>query len=92
MRDGIRVADINGAIGQDGAKESANDALSLVRPPNVAIADVEDDKRVNLRGEGRWRWWCELEDCLLLDRRHSPISIWGKERPRERKEREGVSD
>jgi len=53
MRDGIRVADINGAIGQDGAKKSANDALSLVRPPNVAIADVEDDKRVNLRGEGR---------------------------------------
>lgn len=50
MRDGIRVADINGAIGQDGAKESANDALSLIRPPNVAIADVEDDKRVNLRG------------------------------------------
>lgn len=53
MRDGIRVADINGAIGQDGAKESANDALSLVWPPNVAIADVEDDKWVNLRGEGR---------------------------------------
>ena len=53
MRNSIRVVNINGAIGQDRTEEHADDSLRLVRVSNVAIADVEDDQRVNLRGQAR---------------------------------------
>ncbi len=69
MRNSIRVANINGAIGQDRTEERADDALGLVRASNVAIADVEDDQRVNLRGQAR-RGRSELQNNVLA-RRHS---------------------
>ena len=49
MRNSIRVADINGAIGQDRAEEGANNSLSLVGASDIAIANVKDDQRMNLR-------------------------------------------
>lgn len=69
MRNSIRVANINGAIGQDRTEERADDALGLVRASDVAIADVEDDQRVNLRGQAR-RGRSELQNDVLA-RRHS---------------------
>ena len=69
MRNSISVANINGAIGQDRTEEHADDAVGLVRASNVAIADVEDDQRVNLRGQAR-RGRSELQNDVLA-RRHS---------------------
>ena len=69
MRNSIRVVNINGAIGQDRTEERADDALGLVRASDVAIADVEDDQRVNLRGQAR-RGRSELQNDVLA-RRHS---------------------
>ena len=69
MRNSIRVVNINGAIGQDRTEERADDALGLVRASDVAIADVEDDQRVNLRGQAH-RGRSELQNDVLA-RRHS---------------------
>lgn len=55
MGDGVGVADVDGAVGQDGAEEGADDPDGLVRPPDVAIADVEDHQRVYPRGEASRR-------------------------------------
>ena len=53
MRNGVGVANVDGAVGQNGAEERADDALGLVRPPHVTVADVEYDKRMNLRRDAR---------------------------------------
>ncbi|GMP64443.1 hypothetical protein CsSME_00025718 [Camellia sinensis var. sinensis] len=42
VRNGVRVANINGAIRQDGAEKSADDSLGLVGSPDVAVTAVED--------------------------------------------------
>lgn len=49
MRNCIGVSDIDGAVREDGAEERADDALGLVGTPDVAIADVKYDERVNFR-------------------------------------------
>lgn len=69
---GIGVADFNRAVGRDRAKEGTDYTLGLVRTPHVAIADVEDNQRVNPRGKTRRRR-CELQHCVLA-RRHSQRS------------------
>lgn len=73
VRNSIWVADLNGAFGRDGAKESANDALGLVRASYVAIADVEDDQRVDPRRQTR-RGRCKLQHSVLV-RRHALLGI-----------------
>lgn len=55
MRDGVGVADVDGAVGQDGTEKGSDDALCLVGASDVAIADVEDDERVDLRQQARRR-------------------------------------
>lgn len=74
VRNSIRVADINGAIGQDRAEEGANNSLSLVGASDIAIANVKDDQRMNLRRQAyRGRRW-ELQHCVLA--RHSLLAQW----------------
>lgn len=46
---GIRVANLDGAVGGDGAEEGPDDALGLVGPPDVGVADAEEDNRVDPR-------------------------------------------
>ena len=43
MGNGIRVANIDSAVRQDGAEKSTNDSLGLVGSPDKAVADVKDD-------------------------------------------------
>lgn len=73
VRDSIWVTDLNGAVGRDGAKESANNSLGLVRASYVAITDVEDDQRVNPRRQAR-RGRCKLQHSVLV-RRHDMLGI-----------------
>lgn len=49
MWNDVGVTDIDGAIRQDGAKERADNALSLVGASDVTVADVENNQRVNFR-------------------------------------------
>lgn len=49
MRNSVRIANIYGAIGRDRTEEGSDDSLGLVRASNIAIADIEDHQRVNLR-------------------------------------------
>lgn len=65
MGDGVGVVDVDGAVGGDGSEEGSDDPVGLVGPPDVAVADVEEDERVDLGGQARRRW-LELEHCLLL--------------------------
>lgn len=53
--DGVGVADVDGAVGEDGAEEGADDPDGLVGAPDVAVADVEDHQRVDPRGQARRR-------------------------------------
>lgn len=81
MRNSIRVADIDGAVGQDGAEEGADDALSLVGASDIAIADVEDDQRMYLRRQasGGRRRRRKLQHCVLA--RHSlSLSLFSSDR------------
>lgn len=73
MGHGIGVPDFHGAIRRDGAEESADDSLSLVRPPDIAITDVEEDDGVDPSGESRRRGQ-ERQHCLLA-RRHQPGTV-----------------
>lgn len=47
VRNGIRIANVNSAVRQYRAEKSANDPLGLVRSSYVAIANVENDQRLN---------------------------------------------
>lgn len=49
VRNRIRVAYIDGAVRQDRSEKRSNDALCLVRPPHIAVADVKYNQRVNSR-------------------------------------------
>ena len=53
MRNGIGVTYIDGAVREDGTEDRAYDALGLVGTPDIAIADVKDDERVNLHRQAR---------------------------------------
>lgn len=68
MRDGVGVADIDGPVWQDRAEESADDPHGLVRPSDVAIADVEYHQGMDLRRQARRRGR-ELQHRVLA-RRH----------------------
>ena len=48
--DHVGVADVDGAIWEEGSEEGADDTVRLVRSPHVAVADVEEDHRLYLRG------------------------------------------
>jgi hypothetical protein len=66
--DDIGVADVDGAVGEEGTEEGADDAVRLVRAPHVAVADVEKHhclhprrrRRRGCRGGRREeeRWGC----------------------------------
>ena len=49
MGDNVGVADVDGAVGEEGAEECADDAVRLVRAPHVAVADVEEHHRLHPR-------------------------------------------
>lgn len=68
MRNGIGITDIDGSVGEDGAEERSDDALGLVRASNVAVTDVENNQRVNLRRQGRRRRRRELQNCAIANR------------------------
>jgi hypothetical protein len=51
--DDVGVANVDGAVGEDGAEERANDAVRLVRAAHVAVADVEEHHRLHPRRGGR---------------------------------------
>lgn len=53
MRDDVGVADVDGAVGEDGAEEGADDASRLVRAAHVAVADVEQHHRLHPCRGGR---------------------------------------
>lgn len=53
--DDVGVADMDGAVGEDGAEEGADDALRLVGAAHVAVADVEHDDRLHPGGRRRGR-------------------------------------
>lgn len=56
MRDDVGVADVDGAIGEEGAEEGADDAVRLVGAAHVAVADVEEHHRLHpRRGRGGGR-------------------------------------
>lgn len=93
MGDGVGVADINGAVGGDGAEESADYSVGLVLPPHVAVADAVDDDRMDPRRHAR----APLQNSVI-DRRHCRLQIEEKKaafffnwdaRERERMEDEG---
>uniref|UniRef100_A0A0A9FV71 Uncharacterized protein n=1 Tax=Arundo donax TaxID=35708 RepID=A0A0A9FV71_ARUDO len=44
---------MDGAVGEEGAEEGADDALRLVGAAHVAVADVEDYDRLHPRGGRR---------------------------------------
>lgn len=70
MGDGVRVADINGAVGGDGAEESADYSVGLVLPPHVAVADAVDDDRMDPRRHAR----APLQNSVI-ERRHCRLQI-----------------
>ncbi|THG15590.1 hypothetical protein TEA_009138 [Camellia sinensis var. sinensis] len=49
VRNGVRVANIDGAVGQDRAEKGSNDSLGLIRSPDVAVTNVEDHQRMDLQ-------------------------------------------
>jgi hypothetical protein len=73
--DDVAVTDVDGAVGEDGAEEGANDALRLIRAAHVAVADVEENHRLHLRRGGRLR-----EEKRGGGRRHSRHSERGRRR------------
>ena len=69
----VGVFDVDGAIGGDGSEKGSDDSVGLIRSPDVAVADVEEDEGVNLGAHARRRW-VELKHRLLLVRRHRSLS------------------
>ena len=53
MGNDIGVADVDGAVGEEGAQEGADDAVRLVRAAHVAVADVEEHHRLHPRRRRR---------------------------------------
>lgn len=71
MGDGITIANIDGAVGENGPKQGSDDAVGLIRPPHERIANAEDDERVDLRRRhGRAGGRSELQDGSVAPRRH----------------------
>lgn len=53
VRHDVGVADMDGAIGEEGSEEGADDAIRLVGAAHVAVADVEEHHRLDpRRGRG----------------------------------------
>lgn len=48
MRNNIRITDIYGSVRKNGSEKRTDDSFSLVRSSDETIADVEDNKRMNL--------------------------------------------
>lgn len=48
MRNNIRITDIYDSVRKNGSEKRTDDSFSLVRSSDETIADVEDNKRMNL--------------------------------------------
>lgn len=75
MGDGIGVLDLDDAIG-DGAEEGSDDTVRLVGAPDVAVADVEEDDRVQPRRHDRRRRWEELQHRHEIRARRPVRVFW----------------
>lgn len=74
MRNGVGIANVDGAVRQDGSEERADNAVGLVGPPDVTIADIEYDKGVNPSRHTCRRWY-KLQHCLTARPHYSDGAV-----------------